>query len=379
MRAATASAVVLVAATGCAGNEISVGTATTASLPQRSRLPDPGRPGSTAPPADPGGSTPTSAPQSAPTSSPPGPGQGGVDPSPRPLPSGPTTTESPDAGSLPGLWISLGTSINDERGTQYARARSGQRLIDPVDDGAGGVIYLRCVDQSPNCRIELVSEPGGPATDLGEAVRLLAVGTSAERRTLLVVWRDATVTPNSGADVSGLFGRAIDIDGAIVFATYNWYGSESGPVVGDVEQDQFVLCTGEGVTCVLSLRSGDGAAPVQPFVDVGSVAASSAALDSEGRIVTWVATDPGDGSTTVNVRTMATGATTSVELLAAGEARPTDTDTDGEWVALLVGERAQLRQIAGRTRRGQLVMPPGVLSIALRTPAGGGASGPNPL
>ena len=362
------AAVLLAAAllSSCSGNELSLAdrapTTTEPIVASQKSAPgaSPTTPGSTAAPTTaPAGQTPPSSPSS---SAP---------------PTAPTTTPAEDP--LPGLWLGLGSSINDEHGTQYAAAGRGENVRAPLDDGTGGVIYLRCFGDTLDCAIEHVTEPNGTATKLGVASDLLAVGRFKGHPALVTAWKDPSVEPDATADRSGQFGRIIDLDSGTAVATYNWYGWESGPFVADVENDQFVLCNGAGGICDLTLRAGDGAAADQRFSGVPTAQVSSVALDADGKVATWVTTDLDSGATVARVRQLASGATTSVTLLRPSEPAASTSATDGKWVALLVGDRIRLREIVGGTKRGQLVAPAGVLSISIRKPGKSGTAGQNPL
>lgn len=279
---------------------------------------------------------------------------------------------------LVGLWLALPVGITDEEGTVYAKSKAGETLRSPLDDGLGGVYYLRCVDDRPNCTIEHSISPDQVPAELGEASTLLAVGTSDSVPVLLTSWMDPSLTPSFEANVSGLVARVIDLETAKVVSTQPWFGWESGPFAADVENDIAAVCFGEGESCSLSLLAGVGGTPVTvEGVDLATV--MSLALDATGQHLTWVESTPMDGAVTLHTAVVSpTGPSatdvTTVPLSEEGQPSPDDAVTDGSWVALRTGVKVAVREVGGQERDGEIKVPPGVIEMALRTPGAGGSA-----
>ena len=127
----------------------------------------------------------------------------------------PTVTTEPSSEAPVGLWLSAPTGISTDDGDRFATPAAGETLRSPVDDGHGGVYYLRCTDASPSCAVEHVVERNGTPMKVGEADDLLALGTFQNSTVLLTSWTDPARVPSFEGDVSGLVARALDRGGRL--------------------------------------------------------------------------------------------------------------------------------------------------------------------
>lgn len=300
-----------------------------------------------------------------------------------------TTTTEPDAADrgtggdeddpLVGLWLAVPVGITDEEGTVYAKSRAGETLRSPLDDGLGGVYFLRCTDGEPNCAIEHSTSPDEVPAVLGEASNLLALGTSDAAPVLLTSWMDPTLTPSFETDVSGLVAQVIDLEtGRVVSSLPQWFGWESGPFAADVENDVGVVCFGEGESCALNVLAGIAGAPA-PIAGVDLSTVMSLALDPTGQRLTWVESLPMDGAVTLHTAMLTPSDLTARDITAIplseeGRPSPDDAVTDGAWVALRSGIDVTVHEVAGQQREGTLKVAPEVTEMALRTLGSGGSA-----
>lgn len=299
-----------------------------------------------------------------------------------------TTAPVDPQDQLPGLWLATSKGIVDDEDTVYAPAAADEQLRSPVDDGNGGVFYLRCAENSEMCAIEHVTTPEGKPEALGEATDLMALGTLAGKPVLLTGWKDPARTPDFTTNVSELVVRVIDAVTGDVVSVHEWYGWESGPFAADVENDVFAACFGEGETCGLSiLRDPDADGTPVEDAEIGHV--MQLALSAQADRLTWLELTV-DNTYTIHDRDLIAGRSASrpVEPFAA----PTDPDdppiapdalgiatTDGEWVAVFNGTTVELTQLYGDQLAGIREVPDDPREIALQSSGGGGASAPSPL
>lgn len=293
------------------------------------------------------------------------------------VPRDPTTTTTstlPGEADLPGLWLVTSTGLYDEEGERWSSLEVDQTLRNPVDDGAGGVYYLRCVDVAPNCAIEHVDSAGGTPAVLGEAQRLLALGTAGGAPLLLTSWQDPAVTPSFEGNVSGLVLRTVDVQSRETSSPVTpWFGWESGPFAADVENDLVAACVGEGETCELFTSDGlDGVRTPVPGVDFSTV--MSLVLDAEGTQLTWLVSEPMAGTLSARVLDLESGEIADTPLRAETDDPADESVTDGTWAAVRVGSTVDLVDLVEGTT-GQREVPDDVSEMAIRS-GGGSSQGP---
>lgn len=291
-----------------------------------------------------------------------------------------TTTTAPRSGgageeALVGLWLATPEGITDETGEVWAEPAVGETLRAPLDDGLGGVLYLRCPSNDASCVIEDARQPDQVPVELGEADSLIAVGESNGARVLLTSWRDQAVVPSFEQNTSGLVMRVIDLDSAEVLQVVpSWFGWESGPFAADVANGRWVACFGEGETCEIgSMPTPE--APLEPFAGVEYSTVMSLALDAEGSHVAWVETLPMSGAVNVWSMDLVGGVPSSTELRAESDTPSDDAVTDGVWVAVRVGTEVEVRELESG-QEGTIDVASGVTEMAIRSSgsSGGAAS-----
>jgi len=290
-----------------------------------------------------------------------------------------TTTEpvspSTSAGTTsttPGLWLATPAGITDEKGTVWAKPKDGETLRAPLDDAMGGVVYLRCVGETPTCAIEDATVRDQVPLSLGPADGLLAVGTAHERRVLITSWTDPSIVPSFEENRSSLVARLVDMENGQVTPLAGWFGWESGPFAADVENDQFAGCFGEGETCGFGLATGpDQVAPVD---GIEPATVTSLALDPEGKQLTWVEAAPMSGAVDVKSMTLPAGNPTSVQIQGDEAPAADDAVTDGSWVAIRVGTSVSFHHLTGDPGDTTLTVAGGVTEMAIRELGGGGGA-----
>lgn len=301
----------------------------------------------------------------------------------------PDTTEPGDPqDQLPGLWLATPKGIVDQDDVVYAAAGPDEQLRSPIDDGDGGVFYVRCPSNSEMCAAEHVTEPDGKPVALGEATGLLARGTVAGEPVLLTSWTDPKRAPDFTTNVSGQVVRVIDTVKGAVKGVHDWYGWESGPFAADVENDVFAACFGEGETCGLSLlRDPDADGTAVEDAEISHIV--ELALSAQADRLSWLELTI-DGTYIIHDRDLIAGSSRSrpIEPLDA----PMDPDepaispdalgvatTDGDWVAVFNGSSVEFTQLYGDQLTGVGEVPEDPREIALQSSGGGGASAPSPL
>ncbi|NLA34895.1 MAG: hypothetical protein GX868_04300, partial [Actinobacteria bacterium] len=196
----------------------------------------------------------------------------------------PPTTRVPAAPQLPGLWVATSAGIVDESGQRYASPAEGSNevLRSLVDDGAGGVFYLRCPEgAASDCAVEHAHEPNGEPVELGRAEELLAVGTWGERPVLAVTaiepTSEATSKPGdeAGGETGGgdpatqapaqapprAVGHLLDPETGELVGTFDWYDAQRGPIALDLAAGTIVACVGEGERCEIGSSSDPATLP----------------------------------------------------------------------------------------------------------------------
>lgn len=284
----------------------------------------------------------------------------------------PPSTSGDDADDLPGLWLAGPAGITDEQGTSWAEPKTGESLRSPLDDGLGGVLYLRCLGDAPTCDVEHATSKDTVAAVIGEADSLLAVGTIDDRRVIISTWTDPTIVPSMEEDRSGLVARLIDLDDGTVTALAGWFGWESGPFAADVEEGRYVVCFGEGESCSMTTSTGIDAPAPLAGTDVATV--MSVAVEADGTKVTWVEAEPMSGVVNAHTAELPSGVPTTIQLRSEDAPTADDMVTDGEWVAIRTGTDVVFRDLAAdpTVDVGTLTVVDGVSEMALRT-AGGSA------
>ena len=157
------------------------------------------------------------------------------------------TTRVPAAPELPGLWAVSDTGVVDEAGQRFASPVDGsdEVLRSLVDDGSGGVFYLRCPEPlATECAVEHAQEPNGEPRRLGAAVDLLAAGTWGDRPVLAAAVIDPTRAADPAANVGQTLGRLLDVETGESIGTFDWYGWDSGPTAFDIAGGSIVACMG---------------------------------------------------------------------------------------------------------------------------------------
>ena len=294
-------------------------------------------------------------------------------------PSTPSTSSADGSADLPGLWLASPTGISDESGELWARPRAGETLRSPLDDGIGGVIYLRCTGTQATCSIEDVPTKGASPTVHGTADSLLAVGTYREQRVVLTTMTDPSIVPSFEDNRSQLVAQLIELDADTVTTIAGWFGWESGPFAADVEQNTFVNCSGEGEMC--ELATGSDPTQLAPVAGVEPSTVMALALDPAATRATWVEAAPMSGQVSVHALELPNGTTTEFELRPDGSPLADDAVTDGNWVAVRSGTTVTLTQLATTgpaataAGAGTRTVPAGVTEIALRASGGGGGPG----
>ncbi len=273
---------------------------------------------------------------------------------------------------IPGLWLATGSGIVDSDGQVWAEPKAGETLRNPIDDGVGGVAYLRCIADRVTCTIEDARTRGKVPAVLGEADTLLAAGSYQQRRVLLTSWTDPSLVPSFEANVSGLVARLVEMDSGQVTPMLGWFGWETGPFSGDVESDRFATCLGEGEVC--QAGTAIGMTPFVPIVGREPATVTSLALDPGATRLTWIETEPMAGVVTAVVADLAT-ANVAATVLSSPTAEPADDAvTDGTCVAIRTGAEVEMVQLGPDGVRGTVEVPDDVAEMAIRTAGGGGAA-----
>lgn len=327
------------------------------------------------------------------------------------------TTAPPKVTEPPGLWLATATGVVDELGERFASPTpgTGEYFRSLVDDGAGGVFYLRCVEPdgalatpdelAPNessttlapsepvdtgtgtCQIEHAVEPNGTPTLLGTAQELFGAGRWGDAAVIVAAIEDSTgdgtandpgvtttspttaqADTNDAASAESV-GALLDAESGAVVATFDWYVDGGEPVAVDVSKSLLVGCVGAGEECTI-VSSEDPAVPPVPVDGIaGDVTVSSLVLDSEAATIAWVEVERMGGTVTVIHRDLASGNENRDELRGPDEAQATDAVTDGRWAAVRVGETVYLSELLDGVGTGSRTVPPTTTEIALRSDA----------
>lgn len=298
------------------------------------------------------------------------PGPGGADPG------------GADPGSeVPGLWLASPVGITDEQAAVYATPAPGESLRDPVDDGEGGVFYLRCTDPAPTCAIEHATAPDGTPTAIGTADDLLALGTREGRRVLVTSWTDVDRVPSAEQDAGSRVGRLVDVDDQRIEGPYEWFGWERRPFVADVEEDRLVMCVGVAATCRFSRLTAPEAPPV-PITGIAEGSVVSAVLDVEGVQLAWLERPGGSGGVVAHRRHLQGTEATEVTLREASDPPVDEAVTDGVWAALRTAGTVELWPLQADGPAGaeavEQAVPADVTQMAIKS-TGGGGGGTSPL
>lgn len=288
------------------------------------------------------------------------------------------TTRIPAASEPPGLWVVAESGVLDESGQRYAAPVEGSEevLRSIVDDGAGGVYYLRCPEPlATECAVEHAKEPNGEPRRLGTAVDLLAAGTRGERSVLAVAVIDPAREANQEADTGQTSGHLLDTTTGESIGTFEWYGWDTGPTALDLAGDSIVACMGRGEYCDIGASNDPAVMPTAIEGIEPDLTVSSLVLDAAGSVLAWIQLEPMDGSVVAVHRDLATGREVRDELRTSDEALPADAVTDGVWAAVRVGETVYLHELLDGTGAGTRTVPSTTSEIALRS--SGAASGLN--
>ena len=285
----------------------------------------------------------------------------------------PTTRTKVD--ELPGLWIATEHNVQDDAGVVVAEAQDDSEVFrSPLDDGAGGVIYLRCTDGSERaCAIERVAAGTEDAVVLGSALRLFALGTWNERPVVVTGFVDPARTADFETDRSDLLVGLVDLETGDLAATASWYGWESGPFAIDVEAAMVAVCIGEGETCELGTATDPAQMPLALEGAADGATVTSLALSADATVLTWVESEPMGGTVVAHHRDLLGTATESIELRSSDASSPQEAITDGYWAAVRVDEVVYFTELLGGVGTGSKMVPIDTREVALR--AGGGASG----
>jgi len=292
----------------------------------------------------------------------------------------PTTTEFDESQALPGLWVVGPTGIADESATQWVAAAPGETLRSPVSDGAGGLVYLRCVGDVVPCNLEDVEREGAEPSVVTTVDELFAVGTFREQRVAVVSRTDPSIVPSPTETRSPQSVELRDLDTGAVTPVAGWIDATSAPAAIAVSGDQLVACFGQGESCTVETGTSPEAMVPVPGPTAPSAVTSLVLDPTEGRALTWLDTVPMTGKVVIHMFDIAAG-TPAGELVLSEESAPPPDDavTDGTWVALRNGDKVVFSQVKfGATpeltgNTGTRTVPAETTEIAIRAEGGGGA------
>ncbi|MEZ5321176.1 MAG: hypothetical protein R2698_03670 [Microthrixaceae bacterium] len=305
-----------------------------------------------------------------------------------------TTTSVPGApapdDTIPGLWLLTPAGLLDENLDAWATPGDGETLRDPVDDGRGGVVYVRC-GKASGCGAEEAADPARQPRTLGLAEHVYAVGEYRGVRSMLVTGSgdDALADPSTGEPIAG---PAIAV---VRVRERDPIGGVSGTSGAGRDPPRCVrrgwqprrdrrVCGGERQLCDLPLeqhrrtvrplgRRTDGtgiAALERGRADEHHHAPEAAPIVSlavpDGGAVTWV-TRTGDGQVAVN----RAGEPPMTFAGVAGD----DAVTDGKWLAVRKGDTVTMIDLANPEHRGTRKVPADTSRMAIREGGAGGSGG----
>lgn len=287
-------------------------------------------------------------------------------------------TTTPSVGDVPGLWLITPAGVTTEDGLRFAEPAEGtdEMFRAPVDDGTGGVVFLRCSDgEVDDCAIEHVPSRGADPVALGLAVDLLGVGTWADRPVVVAVV--AGLPGGGAAGVDGALTESaaiIDLETAAVVGTYDWSATGPRAFAGDVEAGVITFCVGDGEHCTLAITSNPAVGLTAVAGEGAEGTITSATLSTDGNAVVWVELEPMSGSVTAHQRNLTNGQQVDEPLRTQDQAAPDDVVTDGLWSAVRVGETVYLKELFGQPGVGTRTVPTGTREIAIRVDGSAGAA-----